>query len=240
MNRKLAGLLLPVFLILNSCDGKRPDAEARKKAEHLVDSSSVSVRDIDGNSYLSIEIAGNRWMKENLRVKHFRNGDFIPDIKDPGAWGNINKKGIAEKGKCCSYDNDASLAQIFGLLYNWYAVSDSRLLCPTGWHMPADSDWSALSQLLGGPACAGAELREGTFTALPAGGREAEGSFTNRGSYAYFWNRNANDSSNNCAYEEGCAKECTLCFSASFLLQSATSKSRGMSVRCIKDREQSN
>ncbi len=230
--RHLALILLPAFcLSFFSCNfgkGKSPDRNAVR--EH---------------NFPSVKIGNQRWMSQNLNVSHYRNGDPIPEIKDPALWGE------AGGGKCCTYRNDSSLDSAYGKLYNWYAVSDSRQLCPLGWHIPSDSEWSSLSQALGGANCSGAEIKEAGFShwsapntggsgnsgfrALPSGGREPDGSFVSRGYYAYFWNNNQNDSSSNCSFDEGCARECTLSYKGSFLLQSSTSKKRGMSVRCLQD-----
>jgi len=92
--------------------------------------SCGTVTDIDGNVYETVLVAGECWIKSNLKVKHYRNGDPIPEIRDPQAW--INTRA----GAWCYYDNDPANEEKYGLLYNFYAVTDPRGLAPEGWEVP--------------------------------------------------------------------------------------------------------
>jgi len=201
-----------------------------------------TMRDIDGNIYKTVKIGDQIWMQENLKVTHYRNGDPIPNITDSTLW--LNTK----KGAYCNYNNDTTYVHIYGRLYNWYAVNDSRNICPAGWHIPSDSDYAQLDYLYGGTSCSGLALKESGFThwhkpnpdvtnlsgftALP-GGHRAEG-FERIGDYAFFWNKNE-DTSGDCSIKGDCAHECSLYSGYSYFNQDCGHKYRGMSVRCIKD-----
>src|ERR1035437_2945754 len=98
----------------------------------------------------SVTICTQVWMLNNLEVTTYRNGDPIPQVTDPAAWG------LLSTGAWCWYNNDsATNASTYGKLYNWYAVNDPRGLAPTGWHVPSDAEWTTLSTCLGGAFVAG-------------------------------------------------------------------------------------
>jgi uncharacterized protein (TIGR02145 family) len=158
-----------------------------------------SVTDIDGNVYNTVQIGTQCWTQSNLTVSKYRNGDNIPNITDGTQWSQTN---ISSTGAWCNYNNDASNGTTYGKLYNWYAVNDSRGLCPTGWHVPSDSEWTALHTYLGGTSVAGGALKSTTgwnspntgatnssgFTGLPGGSRVDIGHFGNEiAGYAGMW-----------------------------------------------------
>lgn len=91
-----------------------------------------TMTDQDGNVNKTVTIGNQVWMAENLKVTHYRNGDAIPYIIDNTEWANIIT------GALCAYDNDSPHILTYGLLYNWYAVNDSRHIAPEGWHVPTD------------------------------------------------------------------------------------------------------
>lgn len=97
-----------------------------------------TVTDIDGNVYETVVIGNQRWIKSNLRVKRYRNGDPIPQIQDPAAWMN------ARFGAWCYLNNDPSTEEEYGLLYNAYAFLDSRGLAPEGTYVMSQCDWGEL------------------------------------------------------------------------------------------------
>jgi uncharacterized protein (TIGR02145 family) len=88
-------------------------------------------------------------MKENLSAVKYMNGDDIPNVTNNTSWNGLTS------GAYCIYNNDANNVNIYGRLYNWYAVTDSRKLCPTGWHVPSHDDWTTLERALcgGGSGC---------------------------------------------------------------------------------------
>ena len=151
------------------------------------------VTDIDGNNYPVVKIGNQIWMKENLRVSRYRNGDPIPIVTDNTAWSGLTT------GARSWYNNDSTSFEIpYGNLYNWYAASDNRNICPTGWHVPTDPEWTSLEEQLGGSAGAGGKMKQqgdvstsppglwnspntgadnlSGFTALPGGFRNFRGS----------------------------------------------------------------
>ena len=100
----------------------------------------------DGYAYRTVQIGSQCWFAENLRAVHYNNGDDIPDKSNPVVWG------LASEGGQCFSSNDSTKLATYGRYYNAFAVIDSRGLCPTGYHVPSDSDWMALEQTLGMPA----------------------------------------------------------------------------------------
>jgi uncharacterized protein (TIGR02145 family) len=101
------------------------------------------VTDIDGNVYQTVQIGNQIWMAENLKVTHYNNGDEITTGYSNSEWTNLSI------GAYAVYDDDLSNANIYGNLYNWYAVDDSRNIAPEGWHVPSDEDWMELEIHLG-------------------------------------------------------------------------------------------
>jgi len=100
------------------------------------------VVDIDGNTYTTIKIGSQEWMVENLKTTRYRNGDAIPNVTADGTWAALTTSAW------CNYNNNAANGAIYGKLYNWYAVVDSRNLAPAGWHIPTDAEWTELENYL--------------------------------------------------------------------------------------------
>lgn len=145
-----------------------------------------SMTDQDGNVYKTVTIGTQVWMAENLKTTKYRNGDPIPDIPSTYEWNGL------ETGAYCDYDNYADFSTVYGHLYNWYAVKDSRNLAPAGWHIPTLDEWILLRAYYGETACDklkekgyshwmtdANQLTEATnesgFTAVPGGYREWRG-----------------------------------------------------------------
>lgn len=135
-----AGLALVVgafiVLLLVGCDSDStgPDID---------DGVTDSVWDIDGNMYQTIRIGDHWWMAENLKVTLYRDSTPIPHVTEDMAWRDVTS------GAYCNYGNDTANGSTYGLLYNWYAVDDSRGLAPEGWHVATDADWQQLESELG-------------------------------------------------------------------------------------------
>ena len=110
------------------------------------------VVDIDGNSYKTIVIGDQEWMAENLRTSTFANGEIIANVTNPEQWN------VLTTPAWCHYDNNPQYDNLQGKLYNWYAASNARNVCPNGWHLPKLSEWEQLSDYLGGNPIAGARL----------------------------------------------------------------------------------
>jgi uncharacterized protein (TIGR02145 family) len=102
------------------------------------------VTDNDGVFYSSVIIGTQEWTTQNLNSSHYRNGDSIPFIIAETGW---NWNSLLPQS--CYYEYDSFYGELYGKLYNWYAVSDPRGLCPLGWSVPNDNDWNTLNSYLG-------------------------------------------------------------------------------------------
>ena len=206
------------------------------------------VTDIDGNIYHTVTIGLQVWMVENLKVSHYRNGDAIPDITNASEWGN------QANGAYCDYSNSPGNSTIYGRLYNWYAVTDPRNICPSGWHVPTDDEWTILMTYLGvvykdGNSNPGGLLKEaGTahwttpntgatnetgFTALPGGMRDPNGQFFLNDTSGYWWSSTSagiitHTRSDNAEARSISNASGSVTFSKDLVLH-------GYSLRCIKD-----
>jgi len=105
-------------------------------------SESQTVTDVDGNTYQTVRIGNQVWMAENLRVKHFNNGDPIPWITNPEEWQNLSSAAY------CCYKSDVDSMLKYGCFYNIKVVSDHRNVAPEGWKIPSEDDWSILEAYL--------------------------------------------------------------------------------------------
>jgi uncharacterized protein (TIGR02145 family) len=133
----------------------------------------TSITDFDGNAYQTVNIGSQVWMKENLRTTKYRYGLAIPNVTNLTDWAN------ASSGAYCWYDNDIANESIYGALYNWNTVSTGNL-CPVGWHVPTDDEWTALTTFLGSETIAGGKIKEAGIThwASPNTGATNESGFT--------------------------------------------------------------
>ena len=113
-----------------------------------------SVTDVDGNEYKTVLIGSQIWMAENLRVTKYRDGSNIENITDNLEWGNTTTSA------CCDYNNSATNSTAFGKLYNFYAIADSHNICPVGWHIPTEEEWTELINSVGDESNAGGKLKE--------------------------------------------------------------------------------
>jgi uncharacterized protein (TIGR02145 family) len=189
----------------------------------------------------SVKIGAQTWMKKNLDVDRYRNGDPIPQVTDSTVWENL------KTGAWCYYNNDSTLGKIYGKLYNWYAVNDSRGLAPEGWHVPSDSDWTKFGNFLGSDVAGGKLKSTGTieggdglwnspnigatnetgFSALPGGWRYHNGTFYNCGTDGDWWSSTESIAARawyrnlNCYY--------------AYIYRNSFDKNSAFSVRCIKN-----
>jgi uncharacterized protein (TIGR02145 family) len=157
---------------------------------------SGSLTDADGNVYATVVVGNEEWMQENLKTTTYSDGTPIPNVTDEWTWAGLTS------GAYSWVDNDDTNKDVYGGLYNWYAV-DTGKLCPDGWSVPTSSAWEPLIDKLGGQPHAGGALKEaGTahwdapntgatnqsgFTALGAGQRNVDGTFDSKGQYAFWW-----------------------------------------------------
>ncbi|MFO7658983.1 MAG: fibrobacter succinogenes major paralogous domain-containing protein [Bacteroidales bacterium] len=197
----------------------------------------ITVKDIDGNLYHGVKIGNQVWMKENLNVTRFRNGDPIPTTNPF----DLNITDLSAPVYQWITENDEANAAIYGRLYTWHAATDSRGICPEGWRIPTDDDWNDLWSYLGADD-AGSKIREaGTthwysastannssgFTALPGDLRRREGNYSGIvGFYGYWWT--STSSIGDMAFYYSIDYTC-------FITRAPAYKNHGLSIRCIKD-----
>jgi uncharacterized protein (TIGR02145 family) len=211
----------------------------------LTQINSQPVTDIESNIYKTVTIGTQTWMAENLKTTKYSNGDAIGSTTPA----NVSLKGINNPKFQWAYDGDERNVAIYGRLYTWYAVTDSRNVCPTGWHVPTRDDWSTLEEYVGGGILDGGKLKESGnlhwekpnkgatnetgFTALP-GGFRAETSWD---SYRFIGLEEGGSwwSSEERSKFEG--SSVGLSYSQRTISSSPSPKDNGLSVRCIKDKE---
>jgi uncharacterized protein (TIGR02145 family) len=199
--------------------------------------SSSTVKDADGNVYHEVTVGTQVWMVENLKTTTYNDGTAIPLVTDNTVWGALTTPAY------CWYNNDAGTNKsTYGALYNWYAVNTGKL-CPKGWHVPSDAEWTTLTTYLGGESVAGGKLKEaGTthwaspntgannssgFTALPGGSHYSNGLFYIMGTYGFWWCATENTSTD--------AWHRYMNSSSAIVTPKTALKNLGFSVRCIKD-----
>jgi uncharacterized protein (TIGR02145 family) len=128
-------------------------------------SGTPTITDIDGNIYNTVQIGDQCWMKENLKTTTYSNGTPIPNIIDNQEWTTISTGAYAWQ------ENDISWKNVYGAIYNWYTTVDPNGLCPAGWHVPSDDEWTVLTDFIGGTESPhGNELKSCRQVNSPLGG----------------------------------------------------------------------
>ncbi len=115
-----------------------------------IDEDEDTVSDPDGNVYETVIIGNQEWMAENLRTTSYADGSSIPHLAEDSDWANTTEGAYAvfPHEDVSGIDSDEEMLAAYGAHYNWYAVDDDRGLCPEGWHVPSDDDWTALTDYL--------------------------------------------------------------------------------------------
>jgi uncharacterized protein (TIGR02145 family) len=229
--------LFMLLVVMTACD---------KEAIEVKPLEYDTVTDVDGNTYKTVKIGNQWWMCENLKVEHYNDGsvlNFIDINTNDTTWSN------ATEGSFC-FINDS----IYGKLYNYQAVSDSRNLAPAGWHIPSDEEWKTMEKHIGmsdieasnlawrgtnqaekiviksSVGWPAASLLFGTnevgFSALPGGVRVIDGSTNTFQTTAFWWTRTLE--SNKAYYRY-------IDFQHKKIFRQRTYPQYGMSVRCVKD-----
>ena len=112
-----------------------------------------SVKDADGNIYMTVNIGKQIWIAENLKTTKFNDGKPISLVADEKKWRALQTPGY------CFYDNDPANKDIYGALYNWFTVNTKKL-CPKGFHVPSDAEWKTMVAFLGDKNTASDKLKE--------------------------------------------------------------------------------
>ena len=188
-------------------------------------------------NYSTVTIGTQVWDSKNLDVSTFRNGDPIAEAKSKDEWIAAGKE---NKAAFCYYNFDMNYGAIYGKLYNYYAVQDSRGLAPKGYHIPTDEEWTVLTDFLGGEDKAGKKMKSKTgwpvkgngnnrsgFNGLPGGFWDKDGFFNFITIFGYFWS-----SSEGNPFD---AWYRLLYFDNSKVYRDVRYKDEGLSVRCIRD-----
>jgi uncharacterized protein (TIGR02145 family) len=215
------------------------------------------ISDVDNNNYNTVLIGTQCWLKENLRVRRYNDGTEIKLDTSGGVEGNLSYQtwvGLTYGAYTIyAHDSSANLTN-YGYLYNWYAVKgiyktgtilsdDTLKICPSGWHVPTDAEWTTLTTELGGESVAGRKMKSegnsywssesaGTdnssgFSGLPGGYRVPNGSFISIRSQAFFWS--ATQSSNSNAWRRLLEND------NGQVGRNNNHKLHGASVRCLRD-----
>ncbi|MCX6334222.1 MAG: fibrobacter succinogenes major paralogous domain-containing protein [Bacteroidia bacterium] len=203
---------------------------------YLQDTSLVI--DVDGNTYKTIRIGQQIWMAEDLKATRYSDGTAIPNITYDTVWTALTTPAY------CWFDNDAATYKpTYGVLYNWYVVdaysNGNRNVCPTGWHVPSELDWSDLSAFLGSVYVGGLLKETGIahwmspnlgatnvtgFTALPGGSRTFDGIFDGIGLYENWWTTTGG---------EGSASSWSVDTNSEDLISGYNNNNNGAAVRCL-------
>ncbi len=196
--------------------------------------STETATDQDRQIFKVVKIKTQIWMSENLNISTYRNGDSIPEVKNPAEWSKL------ATGAWCYYENNSENSAKYGKLYNWYAVNDSRGLAPAGFHVPSDDEWTQLVDNLGGYG-SGAKIKAKSgwkqnkqasnatgFSGLPGGYRYSVGPFLYIGNNGCFWSSTPSNKKNK-------AWGRTLGANFDDLGRDDGSEASGLSVRCVRD-----
>ena len=226
----------------------------------LISLQAQTVKDIEGNIYKTVSIGTQLWMAENLKTSIFSDGKPIPLVIENGEWGRSvfeTKRGMDNPnlyigdveltaiGYCWYDNNETEYKNTYGALYNWYTIKSGKL-CPAGWRVPTEKDWSILIEFLGGDDQSWGKLKEvGTinwkepnkaatnssgFTARPGGFRMEDGEFRNMKYVGYWWSSTATSNS-----LSSYVKSLSIGWDDLKTNIGSTNKYDGLSVRCIKN-----
>lgn len=252
MRTAVYALILPCVMMLFAVSCSKYDDQS-DDTKYGCGGGLNTVFDIDGNSYNVIPIGHQCWMKENLKVSKYRNGDSIPNHRDDSTLLDN------AQGSYASYENFSAYGAVYGNLYNWYAVADPRGLCPVGWHIPTDADWTALvknldpnaytaddsavqSDIAGGFMKSTGTYQVGTglwfdpntgatnssgFTALPGGYRASGNNFYSLNISGFWWTSTPD------SFDYSWAR--SLFNDETRVYRGTASRKAAFSVRCLKD-----
>ncbi len=230
---------------------EREFAKGRLLDEHLLLPNEIL--DSDGNVYETITVGDQVWMRENLRTTHYQNGDRILNLSSNESWAS------SSDGAFSYYKNNPTNGQIYGALYNWFAVDDHRRIAPRGWHIPSEREWQQLITNIRETSANNSNLEKidseiaaklagrkelwkdgalkksvsfglSRFGILPAGYRQSDsGNFPYIGEAAFFW------SSTESSTRQELALHFSLYDGGSGFSSSENYKRAGYSIRCVKN-----
>ena len=223
----------------------------KKTATNVIEKGTV--KDYEGNSYPTVKIGSQWWMAKNLKATKYNNGEQIGTTTPY----SLSITGATSPEYHWAYQGSESIAAIYGRQYTWYAATDSRNVCPAGWHVPSDTEWSVLTDYLaangygyqtssnaiskslaatsgwlmyaitGVPGNDQVSNNRTGFGAMPGGLRLANGTYQNAGETAYYWSSTADI--------PALASYRLISFDINSVQVGNLPKESGMSVRCVKD-----
>ena len=241
MKKILLGFIAIGLLTFVGCEQEDIDTETDTASTSSSIEYGEGATDIDGNTYKSVIIGEQEWMAENLRTAKYNDGTSIPNVTNDTVWT------FDTTAAWCIYDNDSQYDSIHGKLYNWYAVETGKL-CPTGWHVPTDAEWTVLKDYLTADGHIGSEGKalkatsgwgdgyEGVsgigtddygWKGLPGGGRDSNGDFYSIGGLGGWWS--SSQRLTNSAWLRG------LGYGDGIVARDSANKGDGFSVRCLRD-----
>jgi uncharacterized protein (TIGR02145 family) len=195
----------------------------------LTDLQAQTVKDIDGNEYQTVKLGTQTWMKENLRVTKYSNGDVIGTTTPDSI--NICSQ-TAPKYQWACEGKEGNVAY-YGRLYTWYVVADSRNVCPAGWHVPDNAEWMTLKKYLHVNESDTLNKHEvanvNGFKGIYSGSRSCSGGFTSMDSGGYCWwssSKSDNESQTSSSRRLGCFAH---------FLREYNEEQDGNPVRCVKN-----
>ena len=234
-----------VSLVVSNASG----SDSKNISNCIIVKSNIVVTDIDGNEYNTVQIGTQLWMAENIKVTHYPNGDIIPNVTDNTTWANLDDNNTEDA--YCFYYNDNITD--YGTLYTYSAAiadnwikdnADNQGICPDGWHVPTNDEWTILIDYLGGESVAGGKMKiEGTtywnspntgatnssaFSAYSVISRSSyNGEYSDLGDYSIMWSATE--------YSNSMSNIRELDYNKEEILGGAIPKSLGFSVRCVRD-----
>lgn len=187
-------LLISLFILLQfiSCKESSTSPDDQEEPDNF-ENCGDSFKDTDGNSYQTVQIGDQCWMAEDLRTTSYRDGTSIPNVTGDNEWAALSTAAWAY------YANDDFNSDVYGKLYNWFAVNDIKGICPAGWTVPSDDDWKILEIELGmtveeanstewrGDGIGTIMRDESGFAAVLGGTRGANGQFFAGGNNGVWW-----------------------------------------------------
>lgn len=207
-----------------------------------LENTLITVTDYDRNIYNTVLIGDQLWMKANLRVTHFRNGDRIPTLR------TRNEDIFDETAPIYQWPVNLTSPDsiMYGRYYTWYAATDPRCICPQGWHLPDSTEFRELINYLGGTGFAGGKLKEtGTthwktpnsgannfsgFSALPTNSMDLF--LKPQNELTSFWSSSTAKSN---LTGDNFAFNILLQYGSSYTTEMMATKKIGYPLRCIKD-----
>ena len=199
-------------------------------------SCNKEYKDQEGKSLKTVKIGDQTWMAENLDVRHFRNGDSIPEAKSQEEWIRLGSEG---KPAFLTDKVNSGNIKKYGNYYNWYAVNDPRGLAPEGWHVPTNEEWNQMTGYLGGEVAAALQMRitgyddngvpdsQSGFSGFPAGSCAGDGKFYGSGTNGYWWSSTEVNPAE--------AYILLLNYIHCNIYEMSYYKAGGLSVRCLRD-----